>query len=83
MFEVFDWVSVIFFNVSTGLFMRLRATFWNLIRSNHELHESAFRYGLIPMHVPNSKKEKYLAFHFVIDNIGNTTNESSSVVIGP
>ncbi len=52
-------------NPNHGKVMRIRATFWNIIRQNAQLKDTAFRFGVIPFKTP-----KYLAcdkinFHLV------------------
>ena len=57
-----------FIFAKTGLFMRLRATHWNLISRNLDMFESAFRYGLIPMQVPPSAADELEAtINYIID----------------
>lgn len=38
-------------NPNEGMFMRLKATFWNLIRKHEAYHDSARRFGLLPIHI--------------------------------
>ena len=63
-----------------GLFMRLRATFWNIVRFNLDMFETAYRFGLIPMNLPPSPNELDLVVHFVIDNMGKAKSNSHEVM---
>ena len=57
-----------FFPQFQDLFMRLRATLWNAIRTNLDMFESAFRYGLIPMKQPPSPpSELEIVVNFIIE----------------
>ena len=48
--------------------MRLRATFWNVIRTNSHLLEGALRYGIIPMSPPPSPaNETEMNVHYLIE----------------
>lgn len=54
------------------VFMRFRATIWNVIRVHRDLLESAQRYGLIPMQVPHLDLAKEdTAIHFVVPSQAN------------
>lgn len=48
--------------------MRLRATFWNVIRTNNDLLEGALRYGIVPMKpTPSPRDEIEVNVLFLIE----------------
>ena len=57
-------------NPNPGHIMRTRATMWNVVRQNQQLHDSARKFGMLPLaSVSNTSKWN---FHFIF----TTTNES-------
>ena len=57
-------------NPSVGMMMRLRATFWNVIRQNQALYDAAYKFGMVPLQpppvqAPAQVPDDQLLFHLV------------------
>ena len=63
-------------NWSIALIMRLKATAWNVIRKNQDLHDAARKFGVIPMKLPVSQEKDDLIFHLIF-----TTSQKSTIDI--
>ena len=75
-FRDFPWHSIPP-NPDPALFMRLRATAWNVIRQNQHLHDTAVRFGVVPMSRPLSLQNQHrLVFHLIF-----STSEESTLSI--
>ena len=68
----FDWQNPPA-NPESGQLMRVRATFWNVIRKQQNIYDSARKFGLLPIAtIPN--QITYLTFHLIfttpeVDNV--------------
>ena len=57
-------------NPSVGMMMRLRATFWHVIRQNQALYDAAYKFGMVPLQPPTVQAlaqvpDDQLLFHLV------------------
>ena len=69
----FSWHDIPL-NPNVSILMRLKATAWNVIRQNHALHDSAKKFGVIPMSLPPvPPQHRKLLFHLIF----TTSNKST------
>ena len=57
-------------NPNAGMMMRMRATFWNVIRQNQALYDAAYKFGMVPLQPPTVQAsaqvpDDQLLFHLV------------------
>ncbi len=52
-------------NPNGGKVMRFRATFWNIIRQNSHLNDTAYRFGVVPYSAPDHPREDTETFHLM------------------
>ena len=57
-------------NPNAGMMMRMRATFWNVIRQNQALYDAAYKFGMVPLQPPPVQAsaqgpDDQLLFHLV------------------
>ena len=65
-------------HLNIALLMRLKATAWNIIRKNQDLHDAARKFSLIPMKsglTDHSYDEDVLTFHLIF-----TTSQKDKIV---
>ena len=59
-------------NPGMDMLMRMRATFWNIIRQKPTFYDNARKFGMLPLSPPAINTPDQLLFHMILLTSGNT-----------